>query len=53
MAPSLIPKKPGDPVPTNRREALNLSKLLRAGELTAVCVPDARHEAMRDLVPAP
>ncbi|MET4291152.1 transposase [Bradyrhizobium sp. LB8.2] len=37
---------------TNRRDALNLAKLLRAGELTAVWVPDARHEAMRDLVRA-
>lgn len=50
VAPSLIPKKPGDKVKTNRRDALNLAKLLRAGELTAVWVPDARHEAMRDLV---
>src|SRR5258708_6563669 len=50
VAPSLIPKKPGDRVKTNRRDALNLAKLLRAGELTAVWVPDARHEAMRDLV---
>jgi len=36
VAPSLIPKKPGDRVKTNRRDALNLAKLLRAGELTAV-----------------
>ena len=48
-APSRIPKKPGDRVKTNRRDALGLVKLLRAGELTAVWVPDARHEAMRDL----
>src|SRR5712675_3308141 len=52
VAPSLIPKKPGDRVKTNRRDAVNLAKLLRAGELTAVWVPDARHEAMRDLVRA-
>src|ERR1700743_691026 len=52
VAPSLIPKKPGDRVKTNRRDALNLAKLLRAGELTAVWVPDARHEAIRDLVRA-
>src|SRR4030095_8048662 len=52
VAPSLIPKKPGDRVKTNRRDALNLARLLRAGELTAVWVPDARHEAMRDLVRA-
>jgi transposase len=49
VAPSLIPKKPGDRVKTNRRDALGLVKLLRAGELTAVWVPDERHEAMRDL----
>src|SRR5439155_16548147 len=49
VAPSLIPKKPGDRVKTNRRDALSLVKLLRAGELTAVWVPDERHEAMRDL----
>ena len=36
-APSLIPKKPGDRVKTNRRDAMALAKLLRAGELTAVC----------------
>jgi transposase len=49
VAPSLIPKRPGDRVKTNRRDALSLVKLLRAGELTAVWVPDRRHEAMRDL----
>jgi transposase len=48
-APSLIPKKPGDRVKTNRRDAVGLAKLLRAGELTEVWVPDERHEAMRDL----
>jgi len=52
VAPSLIPRKAGDRVKTNRRDALGLVKLLRAGELTAVWVPDARHEAMRDLVRA-
>jgi transposase len=52
VAPSLIPMKAGDRVKTNRRDAENLAKLLRAGELTAVWVPDARHEAMRDLVRA-
>lgn len=52
VAPSLIPKKPGDRVKTNRRDALSLVKLLRAGELTAVWVPDPRHEAMRDLTRA-
>jgi transposase len=52
VAPSLIPTKAGDRVKTNRRDAENLAKLLRAGELTAVWVPDAKHEAMRDLVRA-
>ncbi len=51
-APSLIPKKPGNRVKTNRRDALELAKQLRAGELTAVWVPDSRHEAMRDLTRA-
>jgi transposase len=51
-APSLIPSKVGDWVKTNRRDAVNLARLLRAGELTAVWVPDARREAMRDLVRA-
>jgi transposase len=49
-APSLIPTRPGDKVKTNRRDAMSLAKLLRAGELTAVWVPDRHHEAMRDLV---
>jgi transposase len=52
VAPSLIPTKPGDRVKTNRRDAVNLAKLLRAGELIAVWVPDERHEALRDLVRA-
>ena len=52
VAPSLIPKKAGDRVKTNRRDALDLARQLRAGELTAVWVPDARHEAMRDLTRA-
>lgn len=52
VAPSLIPRKPGDRVKTNRRDALALARLLRAGELTAVWVPDEGHEAMRDLVRA-
>ena len=52
VAPSLIPKKPGDRVKTNRRDAVSLAKLLRADELTAVWVPDRGHEAMRDLTRA-
>ena len=51
-APSLIPKKAGERVKTNRRDAEGLARLLRAGELTAVWVPDERHEAMRELTRA-
>ena len=50
MAPSLIPRKAGDRVKTDRRDALNLARLGRAGELTAVWVPDQEQEAMRDLM---
>jgi transposase len=52
VAPSLIPRKPGDRVKTNRRDAQQLARLLRAGELTAVWVPDEAHEAVRDLIRA-
>jgi transposase len=52
VAPSLIPKRAGDRVKTDRRDAASLAKLHRAGELTAVWVPDPGHEAMRDLVRA-
>jgi transposase len=52
VAPSLIPKRAGDRVKTDRRDAASLAKLHRAGELTSVWVPDARHEAVRDLVRA-
>jgi transposase len=52
VAPSLIPRKPGELVKTNRRDAVALAKMLRAGELTPVWVPDEGHEAMRDLVRA-
>ena len=52
IAPSLIPMKSGDRVKKDRRDALMLAKLYRAGKLTAVWVPDAAHEAMRDLVRA-
>jgi transposase len=50
VAPSLIPKRPGDRVKTNRRDAIQLARLLRAGELTSVWVPDETHEAVRELV---
>lgn len=52
VAPSLIPKRPGDRVKTNRRDAESLARLLRSGDLTAVWVPDEAHEAIRDLVRA-
>lgn len=52
VAPSLVPKRPGDRVKTNRRDAVSLARLHRAGELTAVWVPDEAHEAVRDLVRA-
>jgi transposase len=50
VAPSLIPKRPGDRVKTNRRDALQLARLLRSNELTAVWVPDEAHEAVRELI---
>jgi transposase len=52
VAPSLISKRAGDRVKTDRRDAADLARLHRAGELTAVWVPDAQHEARRDLVRA-
>jgi transposase len=52
VAPSLIPRKPGDRIKTDRRDANNLARLHRAGELSAVWIPDTAHEAMRDLVRA-
>src|ERR1700736_5928899 len=52
VAPSLIPKRAGDRVKPDRGEAASLARLHRAGELTAVWVPDAGHEAMRDLMRA-
>jgi transposase len=52
IAPSLIPTKAGDRVKTDRRDAEKLARCYRAGELTPVWVPDADHEALRDLVRA-
>jgi transposase len=51
-APSLTPRKPGDRIKNDRRDAIALARLHRAGELTYVWVPDALHEALRDLVRA-
>jgi transposase len=52
VAPTLVPTKAGDRVKTDRRDALKLARSYRAGDLTAVWVPDAAHEALRDLVRA-
>jgi transposase len=52
VAPSLVPVRAGNRVKTNRRDAMTLARLHRAGELTGVWVPDPVHEAMRDLVRA-
>ena len=49
IAPSLIPQKPGDRKKTDRRDARKLAGLLRAGELTAVNIPDVEDEVIRDL----
>jgi transposase len=49
VAPSKVPRRPGDRVKTDRRDALTLAGLARAGELTFVTVPDERDEAIRDL----
>jgi transposase len=48
-APSMIPKKSGDRIKNDHRDAAMLARLHRAGELTAVYVPDVQDEAMRDL----
>ena len=52
IAPSLIPTKASDRVKTDRRDARQLARLFRAGELTAIYVPDEEDEAVRDLVRA-
>ena len=52
VAPTLVPVKPGDRVKTDRRDAQKLARSYRAGDLTPVWVPDAAHEALRDLVRA-
>ena len=49
VAPSLIPKKPGDKVKTDRRDAVDLARWLRSGDRTAVYVPTVEDEAIRDL----
>jgi len=52
VAPTLVPVKSGDRVKTDRRDAEKLARCYRGGDLTAVWVPDAAHEALRDLVRA-
>ena len=52
VAPSLIPKKPGDRVKTDRRDAVQLARLARSGDLTPVYVPKVEDDAIRDLTRA-
>ncbi len=52
VAPSMTPARPGSQIKTDRRDAVVLASLYRAGELTSIWVPDTEHEAMRDLVRA-
>jgi len=49
VAPSLIPKRPGDKVKTDRRDAVEIARLLRSDDLTRVYVPSVEDEALRDL----
>ncbi|MFU1798737.1 IS110 family transposase [Paenibacillus azoreducens] len=52
IAPSLMPKRPGDHVKTDRKDALQLAQLYRSGELTSIYVPTKEDEALRDLIRA-
>src|SRR6478672_5171451 len=52
VSPSMVPKRSGDRVKTDRRDSVTLARLHRAGELRAIHIPDATDEAMRDLVRA-
>jgi transposase len=52
IAPTLIPVRAGDRVKTDRRDAERLARCYRSGDLAAVWVPDASHEALRDLIRA-
>ncbi len=49
VAPSLIPRKPGDRVKTDRRDAITLARVMRSGDLTSIYVPAVEDEALRDL----
>jgi transposase len=48
VAPSLIPRKAGDRVKTDRRDAITLARLMRSGDLTSIYVPGVEDEALRD-----
>ncbi|HGB3610058.1 TPA: transposase, partial [Salmonella enterica subsp. enterica serovar Eastbourne] len=52
VAPSRTPKSPTDRIKNDHRDAVGLARLLRAGELIPVWIPDLTHEAMRDLIRA-
>jgi transposase len=52
VSPSMTPRRAGERIKTDRRDALKLARLARAGELTPIYVPDERDEAIRDLVRA-
>jgi hypothetical protein len=52
IAPSLVPKRPGEHIKTDRRDCLNLARLSRNGDLTAIWVPDTADEAIRDVARA-
>ncbi|WP_026674122.1 IS110 family transposase [Alkalihalobacterium bogoriense] len=52
IAPGLIPQRPGDRVKTDKRDAIRLAQLFRAGELTSIYIPTKEDEALRDLVRA-
>jgi len=52
IAPSLVPMKSGDRIKTDRRDAERLARSYRSGDLTPIWVPDAEHEALRDVVRA-
>ncbi len=49
VAPSLIPKRPGERIKTDKRDAIKLARLMRANELSPIYVPEAEDEAVRDL----
>ena len=50
VAPSMIPRRSGDRIKTDRRDAVNLVRLFRAGELTSIYIPTEEDEALRDLL---